>query len=74
MRKFGRMQDQQAALHPISERVAEINVQIREIADENFAYRAKAVRTQLDHSANQMRELRLLQIKDELQQMLKNPV
>ena len=74
MKKVDRMQDQQAALHPISERVAEINIQIREIADQNLAFRAKAVRTQLDHSANQMRELRLLQIREELQQMLKNPV
>jgi Iap family predicted aminopeptidase len=74
MRKFSNAQDQQSNVHPVSARVAEITEQIQEIADRNVAYRTKLVRTQVDHSAHQVRELRLIQIKEELKQMLKNPV
>lgn len=62
---------QEASVHPISERVAELNEQIQDLAQLNLQYRTKAVRTQLDRSAHQMRELRLLQIKEELGLLLK---
>lgn len=68
------IEDQQANIHPVSVRVAEITEQIQEIADLNLAYRTKPKRSQVDRSANQMRELRLIQIREELRQMLKNPV
>lgn len=76
MRKFSHrhIEDQQANVHPVSVRVAEITQQIQEIADQNLAYRTKPTRSQVDRSANQMRELRLLQIREELRQMLKNPI
>jgi Iap family predicted aminopeptidase len=74
MRKISKSPDHPENVHPISARVAEINEQIQEIADRNTAYRTKPVRTQLDHSANQVRELRLIQIKEELQRMLRNPI
>jgi len=43
----------------VSERVSALNLQIREIADSSARYREQAVRTKLDRSAHQMRELRL---------------
>ena len=76
MRKFqqSHTEDQQDKIHPVSARVAEIAEQIQEIADLNMAYRNKPVRTQVDRSANQVRELRLIQIKEELLLMRKNTV
>lgn len=81
MRKFSHrdsshshIEDQQAHAHPVSARVAEIAEQIKEIANLNMAYRSKPVHTQVDRSAHQVRELRLIQIKEELQQMRRNIV
>lgn len=74
MRRNGNVHDQQLTTHPTSERVADLNQQIQEIAQSSAEYRKKPVRTQVDRSANQLRELRLLQIKEELTQMLKKPI
>jgi hypothetical protein len=63
-------EDPQANIHPVSARITNIAEQIQEIVDLNVVYRSKPVRTQVDRSANQMRELRLLQIMEELKQML----
>lgn len=68
------MYDSQVNSHPISERVAALSGQIQDIADWSAQYRAKIVHTQLDRSANQMRELRLLQIKEELGEMLNRDI
>lgn len=56
--------------HRPSERVVVLSGQIRDIADSSARYRAKTLRTKIDRSANQLRELRLLEIREELRQLL----
>ena len=55
----------------ISERVVVLKGRIQDIAASSTQYRAKAVHTKIDRSANQLRELRLLEIREELRQLLK---
>jgi hypothetical protein len=64
------LHDRELRDHRISERVAVLSGQIQDIADSSARYRAKAVHTRTDRSANQLRELRLLGIREELGQLL----
>jgi hypothetical protein len=55
----------------ISERVVVLSGQVQDIVNSSTRYRAKAMHTKIDRSANQLRELRLLQIREELGLLLK---
>ena len=71
MKATGTMHDPGPRDNRISKRVLVLSGQVQDIVDSSARYRAKAVHTKIDRSANQLRELRLLQIREELGLLLK---
>jgi len=71
METIGTMHDPRLEDHQISERVGVLTGQIQDIVDSTLRYRAKSVHTKMDRLAKQRREVRLLEIRDELGQLLK---
>lgn len=65
------MRDRQSPDYRISERIVVLSERIQDIAASSTQYRAKTAHTDIDRSANQLRELRLLEIQEELRQLLK---
>ena len=65
------MRHRQLPDYRMSERIVVLRGRIQDIAASSTQYRAKTVHTKIDRSANQLRELRLLEIRDELRQLLK---
>lgn len=65
------MRHRQLPDYRISERIVVLSGRIQDIAAASTQYRAKTVHTKMDRSANQLRELRLLEIREELRQLLK---
>src|SRR5437660_1040280 len=57
----------------ISERISTLMQEIRDIREMNARYWALNVQTQAEHAAHAAREIRLLQIKEELSRMMKMP-
>jgi len=55
----------------ISERVAGLRQEIRDLQGMDSQYWVMNQHTQIDESAHEVRQLRLLQIRDELSSMLK---
>jgi hypothetical protein len=65
---------QQLRRHLFSQRVAILSQEVKNIAALSAQYRAKTTYTQTGRIAHQERELRLLQIRDELAQMLEKQI
>jgi len=57
----------------ISERISSLMQEIRDIQEMNTRYWKLNVQTQPEQSAHAAREIRLLQIKEELSRMMKMP-
>src|SRR6266480_7676381 len=57
----------------ISERISTLMQEIRDIREMNARYWELNVQTQAEHAAHATREIRLLQIKEELSRMMKMP-
>ncbi len=57
----------------ISERISTLMQEIRDIREMNARYWDLNVQTQAEHAAHATREIRLLQIKEELSRMMKMP-
>ena len=58
-------------LHDVTERLAGLRQEIRDLQDMNSQYQDRESHSQMDNSAQEQRRLRLVQIKDELADMKK---
>ena len=71
MRTRGRLYNFSVDYQDISERISTLMQEIRDIREMNAQYWELNVQTQAERAAHAAREIRLLQIKEELSRMMK---